>query len=198
MASENVRLQILVGAQKLFQQNGWSKITMEVVAKSIGKAKSSLYYYFKSKEEIYFAVLDMEINEIILETIRQIKEEKTLEAKLFTFSKVKFEMTRKRRSLYATTEIGMDQEEFTKYTEIKRSVHDKYVEKEKVVLQQVFIEAIQNKELDEIDSIKMDALLLIFLCGLRGLNREFYHRISHEEMKGILQLHCQVFYKGIK
>lgn len=198
MASENVRLQILIGAQKLFQQNGWSKITMEVVAKSIGKAKSSLYYYFKSKEEIYVAVLDMEINEIILESIRQLKEEKDFPTKLFIFSKVKFEMTRKRRSLYATTEIGMDQEEFTKYTAIKRSVHDKYVEKEKVVLQQVFIEAIQNKELPEIESTKMDALLFVFLCGLRGLNREFYHKLNYDEMKNLLQLHCQVFYSGIK
>ena len=51
----SVKEQILQGAQKLFQSKGLGSITMEEVAQSIGKGKSSLYYYFKSKEDLFMA-----------------------------------------------------------------------------------------------------------------------------------------------
>lgn len=57
-----VRREILNGARELFIHFGFKKTTMEDIAKKIGKSKSSLYYYFKTKEEIFeaMALEDME------------------------------------------------------------------------------------------------------------------------------------------
>ena len=41
--------QVIRAAQKLFQQHGMYKVTMDDVAKAVGKGRSSLYYYYKSK-----------------------------------------------------------------------------------------------------------------------------------------------------
>ena len=50
-------------AKKLFQQFGLHKTTMEDIAKSAGKGKSTLYYYFKSKDEIFDKVIEkMEVS----------------------------------------------------------------------------------------------------------------------------------------
>ena len=49
---EIIKAKILEGADKLFQKYGLGKTTMEDIAKDAGKGKSTLYYYFKSKEEI--------------------------------------------------------------------------------------------------------------------------------------------------
>ena len=43
---------ILSAAKNLFSRFGLEKTTMEDIAKAAGKGKSSLYYYFKSKEEV--------------------------------------------------------------------------------------------------------------------------------------------------
>ncbi|WP_290796666.1 TetR/AcrR family transcriptional regulator [Flavihumibacter sp. UBA7668] len=51
-----VRKEILTGARELFIHFGFKKTTMEDIAKKIGKSKSSLYYYFKTKEEIFEAM----------------------------------------------------------------------------------------------------------------------------------------------
>ena len=42
---------IINGAKKLVQQYGLKKTTMEDIAKAAGKSKSTLYYYFKDKED---------------------------------------------------------------------------------------------------------------------------------------------------
>ncbi|GET28058.1 TetR/AcrR family transcriptional regulator [Prolixibacter sp. SD074] len=58
---EIVKAEILEQAQKLFQQFGLKKTTMDEIAIACGKAKSTLYHYFKGKEEVFDAVLHMEV-----------------------------------------------------------------------------------------------------------------------------------------
>ena len=54
MTKEEIIVQeVLNGAKQLMQQYGLKKTTMEDIAKSVGKSKSTLYYYFKDKEEIF-------------------------------------------------------------------------------------------------------------------------------------------------
>jgi AcrR family transcriptional regulator len=55
------REEILIGARDLFERFGFKKTTMEDIAKQVGKSKSALYYYYKTKEEIFEAVI---LNEI--------------------------------------------------------------------------------------------------------------------------------------
>lgn len=57
-----VRQEILAGARELFIHFGFKKTTMEDIARKVGKSKSALYYYFKTKEEIFdaMAVADMD------------------------------------------------------------------------------------------------------------------------------------------
>lgn len=44
-------------AGKVFHTFGYKKTTMEDIAEAAGKGKSSIYYYFKSKDEIYQSVV---------------------------------------------------------------------------------------------------------------------------------------------
>jgi AcrR family transcriptional regulator len=52
-----IKNEILEGAAKLFQKWGYNKTTVEDIAKACRKAKSSLYYYYKDKEEIFSEVV---------------------------------------------------------------------------------------------------------------------------------------------
>ena len=46
---DDIQKQILQAALQLFQAHGFRRVTMDDVAKAIGKGRSSLYYYYKSK-----------------------------------------------------------------------------------------------------------------------------------------------------
>ena len=198
MAGDTFREQVLEAAQKLFREKGLGVVTMEDVAKAVGKGKSTLYYYFKSKEEIFNAVLETEMNEVILESIRQVSLKKGLLAQLTAFARTKFEMTRKRRSLYKAMEVGMDAEAFSKYNEAKKTVHHKYLQKEKQVLQQVLVAAMEHVEIRRLDNATLNAAIFIFLSSLRGINREIFVHGSAEDGMLMTTAACKLFYEGLK
>jgi AcrR family transcriptional regulator len=57
--------EILEAAKRVFQKWGLNKTTMEDIAHEAGKGKSTLYYYFKSKDEIFELLVKAEFNNII-------------------------------------------------------------------------------------------------------------------------------------
>jgi len=58
--SDGMRVAIIEAARELFAKFGYKKTTMEDIAQALRKGKSSLYYYFKNKEEIFQAVIELE------------------------------------------------------------------------------------------------------------------------------------------
>lgn len=57
---KDVRIKILESSSQLFERYGYVKTTLTDVAKAIGKVKTALYYYYKSKEELFAAIVEME------------------------------------------------------------------------------------------------------------------------------------------
>ncbi len=55
------RAAILVQAAQLIEQYSYAKITMAQVARACGLAKGTLYLYFRSKEELFLALVEQEL-----------------------------------------------------------------------------------------------------------------------------------------
>ncbi|HNQ36620.1 MAG TPA: TetR/AcrR family transcriptional regulator [Prolixibacteraceae bacterium] len=55
------RESILKIAQEIFSKYGYRKTTLDDIANAVRKGKSSLYYYFKSKEDLFQAVIMKEV-----------------------------------------------------------------------------------------------------------------------------------------
>jgi AcrR family transcriptional regulator len=51
-------------ARKLFAKNGLENTTMNDIAQASGKGRRTLYTYFKSKEDIYYAVIETELERL--------------------------------------------------------------------------------------------------------------------------------------
>lgn len=60
VVKEEVRIHIVGVARRIFTRYGFRKTTMEEIASTSLMGKSSIYYYFKSKEEIFRAVVEFE------------------------------------------------------------------------------------------------------------------------------------------
>lgn len=76
---------ILTAAKELFDSHGVDKTTMDDIAKYADYSKSTIYVYFKSKEDIYNSIVG-EYMEVLAIQIRQsIKEEKDFEKCYFRF-----------------------------------------------------------------------------------------------------------------
>jgi AcrR family transcriptional regulator len=64
---------VIEKATEIFSKFGFNKTTMDEIAYAVGKGKSSLYYYFYSKEEIYHAVIENESNILLNEIHKHLK-----------------------------------------------------------------------------------------------------------------------------
>jgi AcrR family transcriptional regulator len=62
--TDEVRDMIVESAATFFNRFGFKHTTMENIAESIHKAKGLIYYYFKSKEELFKEVLWNDIRRI--------------------------------------------------------------------------------------------------------------------------------------
>ncbi len=71
-----VREEILRAARNVFQKWGSHKSTMDDIAREAGKGKSTLYYYYQSKEDIFDAVVIAEF-EAILDKARDLARKST-------------------------------------------------------------------------------------------------------------------------
>jgi len=76
---------ILEGAKRLFSRHGLKKTTMEEIADAAGKGKSTLYYYFPSKNEIFEAVVEDEMKNLIQKVRVAINKETTAKQKMKAF-----------------------------------------------------------------------------------------------------------------
>ena len=70
------RNSIVEKAREIFAYYGFRKTTMNEIAEGVGKGKSSLYYYFDSKEDVYRAVIEKEADTMKKKLVDAVSEEK--------------------------------------------------------------------------------------------------------------------------
>ncbi|MDD3280844.1 MAG: helix-turn-helix domain containing protein [Bacteroidales bacterium] len=76
MSDLTVKHLIIESATKYFSKYGFHKTTMDEIAKHIHKAKGSLYYYFRNKEELFNEVLRHELNSVKIELLKIVNSDK--------------------------------------------------------------------------------------------------------------------------
>lgn len=91
---------IVDSAKKLIQQYGLAKTSMEDIAKASGKGKSTLYHYFKSKEEVFEEVIRQEMDDFFKAVKEAVDKEKDVKAKLKTYIVTKIGTLRSKVNLY--------------------------------------------------------------------------------------------------
>jgi len=164
-----IREQVIRTAQELFQRNGLDKVTMENVAEAVGKAKSSLYYYFKSKEEIWDAVLDVEISEILTKIDQAVEQANSVEEKIHAFCWTMLKVLRKKRALY---HITYGPGEIVKRHKSTSAIRRRFVKQESVMLNQILTQGIDSGELRHLNQRDQDLLVFVLVSGLKGLEKE--------------------------
>jgi len=167
-----IQEQILLAAKQLFAVHGFAKVTMDDVAKAIGKGRSSLYYYYKNKEEIFDAVITIEIKETLSAMEQAVDQATTIEEKMNAFFVTKLKVRRGKGSFYNAMEAGMDADALSNFNKTKIVYHDQILKREGILLTQILDEGIKKDELKLIEKDDMDNLIFVLLSTLHGIKRE--------------------------
>ncbi|MFD1467114.1 TetR/AcrR family transcriptional regulator [Hymenobacter caeli] len=190
---ETTRENVVQAAQRLFQQHGLHKVTMDDVAKAIGKGKSTLYYYYKNKEEIFSAVLDRETADMVQRVTRAVDEAATAEGKLFAFSAGKLRELREKVALYniLSQEIMAD-------ACFLRSIRQRHLKQESTLLKSILVFGAASGELKTLTPQELDTMAFVFLSGLYGLEQEMVFANNFELMEPAVTFLSRTVVHGLK
>jgi AcrR family transcriptional regulator len=167
-----IQEQILKAAKRLFAVHGLAKVTMDDVAKAIGKGRSSLYYYYKSKDEIFDAVIKIEIKEMLDMLEKAVDEVTTTEEKIHAFVSAKFLMHREKGSFFNAIKVGMDADTLNDFNITKMAHHNLIMKMESALFSRILNDGIKSGELRAIEKKDMGTLIYILLSSIRGLRNE--------------------------
>ena len=73
MEKKDTRLSIIRASVEIFAAKGYEKATLDEIAASAKIAKGTIFYNFKSKEEIFFAIIEKGTNEFVFEWLKREK-----------------------------------------------------------------------------------------------------------------------------
>ena len=122
MAKER-KQQIIRAAVKRFARHGQSKTTLEEIARDIRIGKATIYHYFESKDELFFASLKWEADQFI-EDIKAIfnNEELAVGARLLEYISYKENIDTRYKLLFDLILQLVEDDAFEKEKEIMKNM----------------------------------------------------------------------------
>lgn len=156
--------EILSTAKKLFAAHGLKKTTMEDIANALGKGKSTLYYYFPGKTEIFEAVVDEEMRSLLRFTRQAINVAITAKDKLKAYFRTRVSLMEKLQNL----SIVVYEEIFNHIGTILK-LKQKHDEIQIDVIKEIIKGGVQSGEFKELVDKDMELFSCALVVAFRGL-----------------------------
>ncbi len=190
---DSIKEDILREAQKLFQQFGLRKTTMEDIAKAMGKGKSTLYYYFSSKEEIFDAVVMREMEEVFNNVKQAVQKAVSAEEKLKAFTLTKIKAVQKRANLCKLVHGEMQDT-----MRCMKHLHTQYDKHEIKLVKEILSFGIGNGEFARQIAGELDILPSVIVSSLRGLERDMFTNSKYLKLEPRMESIMSIMISGLK
>ena len=162
---ELIKAAIIEAARRVFQKWGLKKSTMEDIAEEAGKGKSTLYYYFKSKEEIFDIVLRGETDRILANAKAAVEHEPETKEKLKKYIISTLTEMRKNANVYSIVRGEIKGNKL-----LIEKLKKELIVREESFVRGLFRDGIRTKELKFINADEIDIAAKAFVGILAALD----------------------------
>jgi AcrR family transcriptional regulator len=176
LKEELIHQQVIKAAQKLYQQHGLFKVTMEDVAKAVGKGKSTLYYYYKSKEEIFASVIKAELAEIFSEVAVAVDAVNSIEKKIKAYCLTRLDLSKRKKTSFDTMDMNAAQGELSAFKGIIALTKVSFQEQEHDAFKKIILMGIKNKEVRNMNGEEIDLTVFVTMSSFRGMKQELIEK----------------------
>jgi AcrR family transcriptional regulator len=186
---EEFRNKVIITAGLIFSRYGFRKTTMEEIARALKMGKSSIYYYFKSKEEIFEAVVLFEANILRNELTTAIKSVESPVEKLKNYVFVRMRSFEKLSNYYnAIFDKNLDHYSFVE------SIRSRYDREELAILRLIIYHGKRQKVFRVRDS---EYTALAVQTALKGLEVPLFWKKREVNIEDRLNAILDVLFNGI-
>ena len=191
MEDIDIKNRIIEVAQDIFKRYGFKKSTMDEIAAAAGKGKSTLYHYFKSKEEVFAAVIEKEGNTMFKELNKIITANIDCKLKLKKYIITRMSLIDELSNLYSAIKS-----DYLNHFHFIQKYREKYDEYEILFIEQILQDGINKKEfnIDE-DDTKMYAYGIA--TALKGLEIPFFLENKYSKLNSRLDSMLNILIYGL-
>ena len=158
---EEVKNSIIAVARQIFSRFGFKKTTMDEIAIASRKGKSSIYYYFESKEDIFQAVVEKEASMLKRELQEAIKPISDPREKLKVYVLVRMNTLKKLANYYDAI-----RSEYLSHLDFVENIRKKYDDEEISMVEAILKEGAEKMELN-IENTRLAAIAIV--TAMKGL-----------------------------
>lgn len=186
---EDFRQKVIISAGQIFSRYGFKKTTMDEIAKALKMGKSSIYYYFQSKEEIFEAVLLYEANLLRNELTTTIKSVESPVDKMRNYVFVRMKAFEKLSNYYnAIFDKNLDHFDFVE------NIRSKYDREELAILRLILYHGARKKVFNVVNS---EYTALAVQTTLKGLEVPLFWKKKEDKIELRLNAVLDVLFNGI-
>jgi AcrR family transcriptional regulator len=189
MDKDVFREKIVRTAAEVFQRYGYRKTTMGDIANELRKGKSSIYYYFAGKEEIYQEVVESEARGLkneIMASIAQVSD---------PIEQIKaYVLTRMRVYKKALNFYNALKNDNLLHLEFIDSLRKKYDEEEIALVNDILRKGVKSARF-RIKNVKLASIAIV--TALKGLEFVIYEDSDEQTLEERLDSLLNVLFYGI-
>lgn len=189
MKKSRIRDEIIEIGKKLFSHYGLKKTTMDDVARKLNKGKSTLYYYFKSKEELFKAVIDKEALAISEKVREAVAKESGPKKKLKAYALTRLACTKNLANYYRVM-----RDEYLADYELIQNIEKKHEEEHLDMIKDILKGGIKQK----VFSIKnMDITAYLIQTQLKEFENPWAVEMDMGSLESTIEELLQILFNGI-
>lgn len=157
---------IIDKSRELFEKYGYQKTTLSDIAKSVGKVKTAIYYYFSGKEEIFAQLVQSEAEEFYFKLKTLVDKEQTPSDKIRVYVESRIKLMQKISKRYHFLK-----QEFFELMPVVESNREVFYILEIQMVQAILEEGLKYKEF-YVESTEFSAEMLV--NTLKGLEVQMF------------------------
>ncbi len=185
--NEEKRIKILKHAQELFARYGLYKTSVDEIAKKARMGKSTIYYYFKSKEAIFEAVLQDEMEVLLKKVKTAIEQTKSPRKKFENYVIARIISVKELVNIYSAIK-----DDFMLHYAFIEEFRKDFDKEEIRMIKDILSDGIKKKEF-EISDLDMTAFAIG--TALKGLEYEWAIKTKEDDIeKNVNNLLGIIFY----
>lgn len=165
MSRDDTKESLLEAARQLFVKRGVECTTMSDIAEAAGKVRRTIYTYFKSKEDIYWAVVESETNRVMEKLATIVNEDLPPEEKLTNYIFRRLELIKE-----IVVRNGSLRTEF--FRDMWKVEHAwKNIDQQEIALLRAILQEGVDKGVFDISNVRITAVLIHY--AIRGFDAPY-------------------------
>jgi AcrR family transcriptional regulator len=181
---------ILKVAEEVFARYGLSKTTIEDIAQAAGVGKSSIYYYFKNKDDIFRAVIEKQVLNVQEKIRNSIENIDDPAKKLKTFVITRMKCFREVAYIYE----HVFKSEYLKHYEYIQKIRQEYDHSEVQMIKDILKEGMEKGRFRIQD---VELVSFVIMVGIKGLEYEWATIPDAQRIEEDSEKLFEILFRGI-